>query len=611
MPAPSTTRRRAPTSLGGHLGKLALVAPLLLATAPAAAQQSVPLLCGVPADVCFVVHGADTPTPDPAWRAFESAVGQLADSGVHRDLFELIALSEPRSARASFMASVDEWFALLGKVDWPLLVSKEVAFAYRLAMPMPEYVYLFRVPEPHAATQSGALRELLTATAERLELGADAVTSQPLDGGAGELTTLTVPGSPLQLVAGRAGDVVLLSTSARLARSSANHLASGDTAGTLAGDSALRADLALLPQANESTVFVDFGTILEFATPLLRLASGALADAPESPESAWARTLVGAGTTLLEDLGDQLESVLVVTTSDGSTVTSTSLLRHPPGADSARLAALWADRQPWRDWARLVPSDATRFWFEPGLDPAEVADYLAELAETHARGSLELPPGTRALLDAMSGELGAIDLAPRAGATDACPLGETIVALRLDDPQLVAARLPGLLDDAVAFLHSREQAAAVQSLDDLSATTLAIRALPWLRPTFAVRGDLLLVATSPDALRRVDAAGRQRSPAPHMHEAVAGGGLLAFGTDQVQTPAFGLGDLLGAAGLTLALLPDELRAEPAIPILARIATKLAPALRALESGYRTTWTDLPAPAPDVSLSRVVWRYDVR
>ena len=131
--------------LGGASIATALCLSLVLAPSPAA-QQLVPLGYGVPKDTHLYIHGVASQSPDPGMVAFERAMHHLVESRVHEDLLELATMDLRPPDRQKVRATVEHVLGLLGRVDWQGLMAREVVFAEKLTMPMPEFLMIFRAP---------------------------------------------------------------------------------------------------------------------------------------------------------------------------------------------------------------------------------------------------------------------------------------------------------------------------------------------------------------------------------------------------------------------------------------------------------------------------------
>ncbi|MBN1441697.1 MAG: hypothetical protein JXA90_03260, partial [Planctomycetes bacterium] len=117
---------------------------------PAAAAE--PSLASiVPSDVHFYGHWRSTPEQSRLLEPYAKAVRRLVDSGIGRDIFDLATLDMPSWQRDEARAIAQRVIEIVKTPRWGKLIEKEIAGAFRLAIPLPEYLYLFRVPPEDAA----------------------------------------------------------------------------------------------------------------------------------------------------------------------------------------------------------------------------------------------------------------------------------------------------------------------------------------------------------------------------------------------------------------------------------------------------------------------------
>ncbi|MBM4063956.1 MAG: hypothetical protein FJ265_23090, partial [Planctomycetes bacterium] len=326
-------------------------------------SAQVPLSQAVPADMHFVVHGMTSATPDPGWVRFERAVGMLAESGIHEDVLALATLELSPAERERVHAGVAHAFALLGRVDWALLTAQEVVFAYRIALPMPEYVAAFRVPAARAGEQLTAVREMLAGFAEFSGLPPGAV--HEVERESGRTVVLAVQGIPVQFAAGTTGDVLVMATSAQLASTSLRLLQAGTEGRSFGTSERFLHGRAALPPASEDELFFDVRGLFDFYRQALRL--GLMGASGQGEQARRSREVIDVMLALLDEF-DVIDHVQSTTCCDGTTTTSVSRVCFVADFDSTPLAAAVGRQRPWSDWHRRVPVDASGFGFDGGID---------------------------------------------------------------------------------------------------------------------------------------------------------------------------------------------------------------------------------------------------
>ena len=573
----------------------------LALTPPVAAQESVPLGYGVPKDWHLYVHGAASPTPDPGLVAFERACQHLVSSRIHEDILDLATLRMEEGERQQVRAITEHVLGLLGKVDWSGLMAREVVFAEKLVMPIPEYLLIFRAPAGDGDPVAG-LRSMLEGFAKMI--GSEARV-RDVERRTGLITELSIQGAPVQLAAGMVGDALVISTSTKVTSSVMRRMQNGGK-GSIVQDEGFQAAFAQLPEHTEGVVFVNVEDMLQFVGQALNVASAAVGD---NEKAAGAVALCGV---LLEEL-DVIDYVAVTTVSDGTTVTATSLTKLDSDFSDSRFAALFTEQQPWVDWHKMVPADATGFVFDSGVDVGGLFDLVVALATENlpnvdwaeSRHVAKL----REIVGHVSGEMAVISF-PRAG-DGGCTAGETVCLMRLEKTEGVARWVRAHLDAAARYVHSRGQHMEIETHGELHEVRLA--AMPWIRPTFGVHNGMLAIATSRAALEQIDRVGRGEVANIRSSERFAalgvGGGAEAAYLDygQLDTEMAALADLVGGIGFGMALLPKDRDTRVVIKV-GMVLSKLALALRELDLRYDTAGEMLSSQSPDTVMGRRVYRY---
>ena len=143
------------------LGLVALLTPI---SSPVAAEEA-RLGKYVPAGVHFYMSILS----DDAGRRFQepyaAAFQKLADSGIGQDIFELATMEIADGEREFVRAQIEAVFKLLGVPDWSALASEEFALAFRISIPIPEYIFLCRGEKGTAGLRWSELRQVLEGVA--------------------------------------------------------------------------------------------------------------------------------------------------------------------------------------------------------------------------------------------------------------------------------------------------------------------------------------------------------------------------------------------------------------------------------------------------------------
>lgn len=593
---------------------LLLASGLCLHAAPARAQESAPLLRAVPGDVHFYTHAAAPQSPDPATLAFGRMMSSLCESGVHRDVLELVSADVPADQREKIVAAVDEAFRLLGGVDWKLLVERESAFAFRLGVPMPEYLVLFRVPRDKAAAQVAAMKDMFSGL---IRMTGMEPSVQEAERTSGKMTLVSLPGVPVQIALGAVGDALVVATSANLGASAMSRLAGGSDEGSILASDSARAATGGLPPSRYGVEYVDMDAMLSFVGQMLGMA-GTMMPSDGSKDTAIAREVIGLGLAVLQDV-NVVDSVATSYSSDGKQSTMVTRLTFKPEAAQSRLAAVSAKQRPWTDWAKRVPKDATSFTFSPGADLAALYDWALALVKENlsiqeqvltkwSEIQAEIGVDVRGdILALFSGESATVSFP---ALPDGCAAGESVTFIRLEQPDRVAAKLKNLLEAGAAYVASRGHKVELVARGAL--TEIRIAPLPWMRTVVGVLGDELVIGSSAAAVARIDKVSRGAEPSilsePRFASLGVGTreGVSAISFMSIDASPEPFASMIGAIGFVYSLLPER-RETRGLVVMGRIMCKFAAAVREVDLHYDQAY-EVTSATDGASETRVVTRY---
>lgn len=582
---------------------LAAALPLALSLPARAQQQPVQLGYGISADAHVFIHGRASATPDLASVRLERAIAGLVDSRIHEDILDLATTAMSRRQAEEVRAGFHHVLGILGRTDWATLFRKEVVFAERIALPMPDYVLICRVPADGAEAQLAGIRSMFEGFAEMAQrIGASV---RDVDHPAGRLVELSFGDLPFQFAAGQVHDAIVLSASTQTTIASMRGLAS-DGNRSIVKSERFVASSAQIPAGSESTAFVDIAGLMGFMNQMLGMAEAGAGGDRE------AVMILGIIRSVLDEL-DIVDNIATSSHSDGTSVRTTAFVRMREDYRSSRLVDLCANQKPWTDWNRFVPADATSFAFDSGIDIGGLFDFVESIA-AEAMGEGGRAPWSehpiykevRQKAGYVSGEIGCVTFPAKNQMGS-----DSVLLMRLEGTEGVADWFGAHLRWIARFLESKGQTMTVTTKDGLHEVELA--AFPWIRPVIGVRGDLLVFATSPQAIARVEAVHHGQEPDIRSSKRFASLGLGGEGVGdyidygQMENGAGDFANLLSAAGFCLSLLPEDRDSRPAIK-LGAILTKLAPALRELDLAFDYGTEMVPAQQPGAFLTRTVYRY---
>ena len=587
---------RAPSSVLACLGLVALLTPI---ASPLAAKETT-LGRYVPAGVHFFVSGtSDKATEqfqEPYFRAFQ----KLVDSGIGSDIFDLATMELREGEREFARAKIAAAFKLLSIPQWAEMVSEEAAFAFRISIPIPEYIFLARGRKGTADQRFDELRQVLEGvSAFAVDLGAEpgflSVTESTLAGA--KVARLGVEQFPVGLMVANKNDTIILSTSDILLDSTLRLMDAEDASGSIVESERFKQSQKGLPDGTARTYF-DLGGYIGFIRGMMGMAQGAAGFQPGGPEQA----ILAIVNTFFDELS-RLETISSSERVKGrdyvADVRVTLAQRDGPGF----IEKLVAEQEPIREFHRIIPKDASSFLITSGIDPETIYDVAVAFLEERVPDGTMIAEQWEGMQQAMGfhlkndllswidGGWGCITLPGPGG--HGC---ECVVLMRLKDAEKAKRFLRGAFDVVKGYVESRGHRMNLgYAVDGENFRELRIDALPWCRPVIGTPGELLVIASSENAARRVVDTFKGEAPNISDHARfkklkVPDVPLTEIYYYDVEDSLTGLADLIGTVGFFASLLPEDRDTRPAIKV-GVIATKLATFLRDVDlSLYSAGWT---------------------
>jgi len=563
-----------------RLFSLVLSLPLLAPAALAADEN--PVSFGVPADAHFFIRGVANPERDALDAKYVEATIRLWDSGILWDVVDLALSDASREEAEQVRGIVDQVLGMLGKVEWGKIFEKEFAFAYRLAMGPPEYVFLFRVPEAALEAYRGQLRGLLEDIAS---FAPEVMQVRDAEGSTGVRSSLVIQGAPanIGLYLGASSDTLVLATSQAMLASSTRLLRDGTGEGSIAKAPAFRRGLEKLgPAPAEVEMYIDTGGMIDFFSGMAGIMMGM--GAPPD-----ARPVIETVSACINEFA-LLRSIVSVERTKGNRTIADTVLLVEEGNSERFLPRLLGMGRTLEGFERGVPKEASSFSASAGCDVAGAYDALvASIRENtiEGEGLLEMWEGIQQqfgfhlrndLLAHLSG-----------GSTSICFPGkdggaEWVWRIGLTNGEAVSASVTGGLQKGAAFLHGRGQEAEIRPVEG-GLHEIRLAAFPTFRPVVGVAGKSLVLASSAAAIQRSGAVskgdGILESPGFRSLELGIDGPVGAVHYANVEGQLEGFAQLLSAAGFFASLAPQEKDTRPVIKVGA-ILTKLGRFFREID-----------------------------
>lgn len=411
-------------------------------------------------------------------------------------------------------AVMEELKAAVAPIDLKSLCdAKEMVFAQQMESPFSFHLALVRLtPEVTASCEQG-VKNLFDVIVKH---AGDKVSVSSEQVGTASVTTLHLPsGVPYSPTVVRAGDVLLLSSSDRLARRSLAMLqGSGEV--SKFSDPRLVEALKQLPVPEDSLVFFDgrqlFGS-LKNVGQFIRDQKG---DDPKAERLASMMDKIMAEVSIV-DYAVTSEST------DGQRNCKSSLVKMAADADSTALASALEGGQPFENWEHLVPADAVSFSLSTGANLHPI--YERVIAFLHDNVPESVPALERFaavqeklgvnldedIFQAFSGEAISITL-PGDSATSG---HQNVVALRCQKPERIRELLHKLVDAVQQFPAAKAQQVKLvecKDLDGFEEVSASMLALVGKRPVIGFHDGWMIVGSEPKAVERVLDAWSGKSP---------------------------------------------------------------------------------------------------
>ncbi len=580
---------------------LALIACLVSVRRAPAADVAHHLGGAIPQDVHVYMRWQNTPQQAFLRESVSRAWQRLADSGIHRDLIALATDGAPER-RQQIENAVERLSRAFTEIGFEELLTRETAVGMRLAIPFPEYVFLFRTAPGEAEKYVGRFRHLFDTV---VSISGPFLGVTETATGGYTITTLGPEGTPFGIeVASTRGDVLALGISRSLIVESLD-LASGKRGETgpapIVESQRYATAMAGFREKRDTEVLFDLTGYIGVLRGMLGMARNAAG----SDEHA-----VAALGVIDDFFGEmmRLGTVAEIGWAEANRLHAETRLVLRDDFRESPFHPAFASQKPISSLFHFAPLEASGFIFSSGVDLAALYD----LAEKTVRE--RIPDGQR-LLDRWREAQDAMGFHPRAdilswleGAWGWISFpGKTrrqehVLLLRVRDADVAAAKIDAGFQLFARFAKSRGQPVRTEPVDRVPGTfrEVHIDAFPDCHPVYGFSGNVLLVGTSADA---VAAACRTRLGERACFQGIEGFKLQTILQDakphgvhyiDVEDQLRGLAQILTGAGFFLSMAPEERETRPLIRVGA-ILTKLGRFVRDVDLALETaSWTTFDA-----------------
>jgi hypothetical protein len=464
---------------------------------------------GVPADAYLAVYAQHNPERDYQ-QAYAKQIWQaIQDERLPQRIVGLVLDQLPSKEQETVTSVSDELQTIFEPVDWSAVAdSRQFAYGQVMEVPQTHHLALVRLPSADvAASFERALKKMGEMVERRSDGAVEAAVDEDDEFRLYTLTFSKIKEFPFQPAFARINDVLVLSTSEKVARQAVKSLVNGGT--SKFDDPRLKAALAKLPKPEDALVFYDGRQQFQQLRQIGQFIHEKSKGKPEATR--WARQM-----ELIIDQMAILDYEVTVEYTDGYKNIKTSLGQLVPDAKEKLLYRVCASGKPFEDWQRWVPADATAYSLSTGANLHILYEWLIQyvhdnipeaqpkldkLDEVQTEWGVHLD---RDILQAFSGECVSVTI-PVSSPTS---FGghANVVALRCEKPE----RIRELLHQGVESLSKNPFAQAQQvkltpsdELKGFDRFSAGILTAFGVRPVIGFHDGWMIVASSAPAAQRV------------------------------------------------------------------------------------------------------------
>src|SRR3954469_3695688 len=490
---------------------------LLVAARGFSAEPKLDIRNGIPMDAFMAMYGQHNPERDDL-RGYQKEIWKtIHDEKLPQRIIGLVIDSLPAKSKESAESVSDELHTIFDRVDWSAVAnSREIAYGQMTEVPQTYHIVVLRLPSEDAAEKiESAAIDLGTLIAKRSG-GKAAGAREDVEGVA--VHSLSVPkikDFPFSPAIARIGDVIIISSSAKVERASVRSLVGGGP--SKLEDPRLQAALKTLPKAEDAVMFYDarkqFGELKGIGNFIRdKVSKDDRADKKGATKALRAASLVEH---LLDEVSI-LDYAAAVKYTEGHRHFKTELLQLTSDAHEKALYKVLTSGKPFEDWQRWVPADATAFSLNTGANPHALYDFVMqtiqkELPEAQPKlekfEALQEKWGVhidRDILQAFSGECVSVKLP--AGSSSMPGGGDKVVALRCEKPERIRELIHQGFEKLAKTGYGQSQqlklepAKELKGFDELSASMLMAFGV---RPVIGFHDDWMIVGTNASAAQKV------------------------------------------------------------------------------------------------------------
>ncbi|MFO0790681.1 MAG: hypothetical protein U0805_14590 [Pirellulales bacterium] len=485
-----------------------LVAALCVAPAAWASDAKVDIRNGIPASAYMAVYGQKNAARDYL-REYQKEVWKtVQNEKLPERIFGLLLEAMPSNSKDQVDSVTAELQTIFDPVDWSAIAeTKEAAYGQTMDVPQTHHLLVVRLPSSDVAAKlETALIQLGEMIERRTDKAIEGVRQEEGTVALYSLAARKAKDVPFQPAFARLDDVIVISSSAKVARESVRSLVGGGP--SKFDDLRLKGALEKLPKAEDALVFYDarqqFGQLKGIGDFIRE----------KAPKDLKAVRVADVIERVMNEV-DLLDYQVAVESTDGRKLLKSEVLQLSPNVEQKKLYKVFASGKPFENWERWVPADTQSFSLHTGLNlhalyeavlqfvTTEFPEVQPKIDEFEAKQQLAGVHLDRDILQAFSGECVSLKLSSGEGSAAS---QDSVLALRCEKPE----RIRELIQQGVGKLGASpygqsqnvklEASKEVEGFDELSANMLMAFGL---RPVIGFHDGWMIVATKPAAAQKV------------------------------------------------------------------------------------------------------------
>lgn len=489
-----------------------LVLVLAVLVQATGAQTAGDLRRGVPQAAHMAVHGRHNPERDYQLAYLKDVWQTLQEERIVERALDIVTSRLPDDKMEKVSSAMEQLHAALRPAFDAILSADEVLYAQVMELPVNHHLFVLQLPSKDVGEVERAVVQLFDLIQEWS--GGELTTVDQWDGGV-HVVLLKLPKNvPLSPALLRIGDVVIISTSERLARQSAAML-QGNGPDSKFDDPRFVEALTHLPEPENAVFFFDGRLLLE---KIREFSDFIRQQNPQQNEK------IERVSGIIEVIVDELAIVdydLTVEYTEGRQNRTAAICKLSADAKDKLLYQAVTQGRPFENWHTWVPAEAEAYSLNTGVNLHLIYEWIVQLLRTEIpelqevlddleRKQLELDFHLdRDILQAFSGE--SVSVTVPIETNNGSTTRGIVTALRCNNPDRVReliARGVKCLADLKPF-HAQElklvECEGLEGFQELKATTLAMFGV---RPLIGFDADWMLISCRSEAVAQVLAVRR-------------------------------------------------------------------------------------------------------